>query len=69
MNIPHLNLGSRYHPAWTNVDFVPTDSWMRIELLDQVVRNRPGGYMLPCLKNDANHNIKFILRRCGAEPR
>lgn len=42
-------------------------SWMIIELLDQLVRNRPGGYMLSYLQNDAKFNIDFILQRCGVE--
>lgn len=42
-------------------------SWIIIELLDQLVRNKPGGLMLSYLLNEDIPNIDFILRRCGVE--
>jgi SAM-dependent methyltransferase len=40
-------------------------SWMIIEMLDQLVRNKPGGLMLSYLQNENIPNVRFILQRCG----
>lgn len=42
-------------------------SWMTIEMLDQLVRNKSGGLMLSYLQNENIPNIPFILRRIGLE--
>jgi SAM-dependent methyltransferase len=42
-------------------------AWIIIELLDQLVRNKPGGLMLSYLLNEDIPNIDFILQRCGVE--
>jgi predicted SAM-dependent methyltransferase len=42
-------------------------SWMIIELLDQLVRNKSGGLMRSYLLNEKIPNIHFIIQRCGLE--
>jgi len=42
-------------------------SWMIIELLDQLVRNKSGGLMLSYWQDKNIPNIDFVLQRCGAE--
>ncbi|MFO0968531.1 MAG: methyltransferase domain-containing protein [Gemmataceae bacterium] len=41
--------------------------WMTLELLDQCVRARPGGEMLPYLQRDAAPNRDFVVGRIGWE--
>jgi len=42
-------------------------SWMIIELLDQLVRNKSGGLMLSYWRDENIPNLDFILQRCGVE--
>jgi len=42
-------------------------SWMVIELLDQVVRNKSGGLMFSYLQKENISNVDFVLKRCGIE--
>ncbi len=44
-------------------------AWMAIELLDQLVRDRPGGDMAAYLKQSIIPNEEFVLQRIGAEGR
>lgn len=41
--------------------------WMMLELLDQIVRNRPGGEMAVFLSQPEVANERFIVSRCGVE--
>jgi len=41
--------------------------WMMLEMLDQLVRDRPGGDMSAYLFSDEIPNEDFVLSRCGAE--
>jgi predicted SAM-dependent methyltransferase len=43
--------------------------WMILELLDQMVRNTPGGGMATYLAQDINRHQEFVLERFGAEAR
>jgi predicted SAM-dependent methyltransferase len=43
--------------------------WMILELLDQMVRNTPGGDMATYLSQGTNRHQEFILERFGAEAR
>lgn len=43
--------------------------WMVIELLDQMVREKPGGNMLTYLSSDTLPDKEFILERLGVEAR
>ncbi|WP_199311831.1 class I SAM-dependent methyltransferase [Phormidium tenue] len=41
--------------------------WMQIELLDQLVRNQPGGLMSFYLSQEHIPNLDFIIQRLGSE--
>ena len=41
--------------------------WMRIELLDQLVRQSPGGEMLRYLRDETIPNAPFVISRLGDE--
>ncbi|MEA5452268.1 methyltransferase domain-containing protein [Leptolyngbya sp. CCNP1308] len=41
--------------------------WMQIELLDQLVRNQPGGLMSSYLSQEHIPNLDFIIQRLGSE--
>ncbi|MEO5998771.1 MAG: methyltransferase domain-containing protein [Chitinophagaceae bacterium] len=41
--------------------------WIMIELYDQILRNRSGGYMVEFLKQNPIINEDFVLKRCGYE--
>ncbi len=49
-------------PGWdTNYD------WMMLELLDQTVRQSPGGAMATYLKQEGIPNANFVIQRLGVE--
>lgn len=41
--------------------------WIIIELIDQMVRNHPGGEMLKYLQNNTTSDKEYILKRIGSE--
>jgi predicted SAM-dependent methyltransferase len=57
-----LAKASRGVPGWHE-----NYEWMVLEMLDQAVRNRPGGSFLEYLRQDPIPNWSFIYERWGAE--
>lgn len=57
-----LKKASNNIPGWAN-----NYEWMQIELLDQMVRNQPGGLMRTYLSQEHIPNPDFIIQRLGSE--
>ena len=41
--------------------------WIKMELIDQMVRNSPGGEMLKYIQNEFSNNKEYLRKRCGLE--
>jgi predicted SAM-dependent methyltransferase len=55
--------------ASESVEWAGKYEWMILELLDQMVRNTPGGGMATYLAQGTNRHQEFVLERFGAEAR
>lgn len=51
------------------VDSRSKHEWMTIELMDQMVRERPGGEMAAYFRQENPPNLEFVLERIGVEGR
>lgn len=58
----------KHDRAWQGDEQAKTDyDWMKLELLDQMVRNRSGGQMGPYMANPEIRNSEFVRSRVGDE--
>ena len=77
MTSKYLNLGygSRFHPAWTNINFTKSGEvviavnydWLLLEMYDQTVRNFSGGEMAHFLANLDENNRILVRSKIGDE--
>ena len=57
-----------HHCAWNgDADARTNYDWMKLELLDQMVRERPGGLMGQYMTNPNIPNMEFVRSRIGNE--
>ena len=58
----------KHDRAWQGDEQAQTDyDWMKLELLDQLVRNESGGQMGPYMANPEIRNSEFVRSRVGDE--
>lgn len=58
----------KHDRAWQGDEQAQTDyDWMKLELLDQMVRNQPGGQMGPYMADPKIRNSEFVRSRVGDE--
>ena len=58
----------KHEQAWSGDETAAVDyNWMKMELLDQLVREQSGGRMGPYMANTAIQNSEFVRQRLGDE--